>query len=261
MNNPPAPQIARYRINLGRSTIGYGVVGDGPPVVLVHGLSGSTRWWRRNVPALAAHFQVYVVDLAGFGESRGSPFALAEAAELLAGWMDAVGIERASLAGHSMGGYVVADLAATEAQRVDRLLLVDAAVLPFGRTYVQHAFGLLRESLHLQPAFLPVLLGDALRVGPFMLWAAAQEIMRADLRSKLPHIHAPTLIVWGARDNVVPPTLGRALAGAIPTSEFAVIERAGHNAMWDCPDAFNRLALRFLKGNGEPAGEQWALCR
>lgn len=246
MSSTPQPQLVRSRVRLGQSTISYEMVGSGRPVVLVHGLSGSTRWWRRNVPVLATQFQVYMVDLAGFGGSRGNPFALAEAAAMLAGWMDVVGLERASMIGHSMGGYIVADLAATEAARVDRLILVDAAVLPFGRTYTQHGFGLLRELLHLPPAFVPVLLGDALRAGPFTLWAAAQEIMRADLRAKLPDIRAPTLVVWGARDDVVPLPLGRALTAAMPTSELAVIERAGHNAMWDCPTQFNQLVLRFL---------------
>ncbi|HMQ35371.1 MAG TPA: alpha/beta fold hydrolase [Chloroflexaceae bacterium] len=241
-------QLAHHRVRLGPHTVGYGVAGAGPPVVLVHGLSGSTRWWRRNVPALAARLRVYVVDLVGFGASRGSRFALAEAAGLLAAWMDAVGLGRAGLVGHSMGGYVVAELAAARPELVARLLLLDAAVLPFCRSFAQHGLGLARELLQLPPAFLPVLVGDALRAGPLTVWAAAQEVMRADLSAKLGHISAPTMVIWGARDRVVPLALGRALADALPRSELAVIEGAGHNAMWDRPDAFNRLALRFLAG-------------
>lgn len=254
MSDTVGARLAHDHARVGRYNVGYGVAGDGPAVVLIHGLSGSTRWWRRNVPALAERFRVYVVDLVGFGTSRGSRFALAEGAELLAGWMDAVGLGQASLVGHSMGGYVVAELAATRPALVRRLLLVDAAVLPFGRTFAQHGLGLLRELLQLPPAFFPVLVGDALRAGPLTIWAAAQEVMRADLSTKLGQIHAPTLLVWGARDRVVPLALGRALADRLVACELAVIEGAGHNAMWDRPAVFNQLALRFLAGG--PAGDQ-----
>lgn len=257
--------------------------GGWPPIWCVHGLSVSSRYMvptarllapfyrvyapdlpgfgrsarpaaALDVPALAARLRVYVVDLVGFGASRGSRFALAEAAGVLAGWMDALGLARASLAGHSMGGYVVAELAASAPERVARLLLVDAAVMPFGRTFAQHGLGLLREMLQLPPAFLPVLVGDALRAGPFTLWVAAQEVMRVDLRVKLARIQAPTLVVWGARDRVVPLALGRALAAAIPHGELAVIDGAGHNAMWDRPAAFNELALHVLAGEPRPPG-------
>lgn len=250
----------RHVVRLSSHTIGYEVTGDGPPVVLVHGLSGSTRWWRRNVPALAARFRVYVVDLVGFGASRGGLFALTEAAAVLAGWMDAVGLGRVGLVGHSMGGYIVAELAASEPERAARLLLVDAAVMPFGRSYAQHGLGLLRELMQLPPEFLPVLVGDALRAGPLTIWAAAQEVMRADLRARLSEIRVPTLLVWGARDHVVPLALGRSLAAAMRESELVVIEGAGHNAMWDCPAAFNRVALRFLTDGPGPPGEGWEPC-
>ncbi len=248
MNAPWLPALRRQRISMNGHTIGYGVVGQGAPVVLVHGLSGSARWWQHNIAALAEQMQVFVVDLVGFGDSRGSRFVLGEAADVLIGWMDAVGLPVASLVGHSMGGYIVTDIAANHPERVNRLLLVDAAVMPFERNYPQHALGLLHELLHLQPAFLPVLVQDAMRAGPWTLWGAMREIIRADLREKLPGIVAPTLIVWGALDDVVPVALGRALHAAIPASELVVLARAGHNAMWDQPHEFNRLAVRFLRG-------------
>ena len=86
----------------------------GEPVVLVHGLSGSTRWWSRNIPALAEHYSVYLLDLPGFGAMRRlrRRFVLAEAASWLSAWMEAVGLDSAHLVGHSMGGYVCVRLAA-----------------------------------------------------------------------------------------------------------------------------------------------------
>ena len=73
--------------------------------MLVHGLSGSSRWWARNVGALAQRFRVHIVDLIGFGSSRdGHDFVLSEAADYLALWMERLEIERASVIGHSMQG-------------------------------------------------------------------------------------------------------------------------------------------------------------
>lgn len=71
----------------------YREYGSGPPLILIHGLSGSGRWWRRNINALAEHYHVYVVDLIGFGRSSRQEFALSEAAESLAEWMEYLGID------------------------------------------------------------------------------------------------------------------------------------------------------------------------
>src|SRR5579883_1986232 len=92
----------------------YEVAGEGEPLVLVHGLSESTRLWYRNVPELAERYRVYLVDLPGFGAMRKfrRQFSLEGCGPWLGQWMEAVGIETASLVGHSMGGYVCMSLAA-----------------------------------------------------------------------------------------------------------------------------------------------------
>ena len=86
-------------------SIRYEVTGEGEPMVLVHGLSGSTRWWVRNIPALAEHHRLYLVDLPGFGAMRHlrRQFTLVESASWLSAWMEAVGLGPAHLVGHSMG--------------------------------------------------------------------------------------------------------------------------------------------------------------
>ena len=99
------PTIERRRVRLGGAWLAYEVAGAGPPVVLVHGLSGSTRWWARTIGSLAERLRVHAVDLVGFGRSRGRQrFVLGEAASCLVGWMDLLAIDRASFVGHSMGG-------------------------------------------------------------------------------------------------------------------------------------------------------------
>ena len=241
------PRLEERSARLGSASIYYRVAGEGPPVVLVHGLSGSGRWWARNVPALAERFRVHVVDLIGFGRSRdGSAFVLSEAAGRLAEWMGRLGIARASIVGHSMGGLIAADLAADFPERVERLVLVDAAAFSPGPDYGQHAVGLLRWLRYAPLGFLPVLLADAWRAGPITLARAARELLATDLGPKLARVRAPTLIVWGEHDSVVPPAVGERLRAHLPGAELVVIPGAAHNPMWDRPEAFNRVVLEFL---------------
>jgi pimeloyl-ACP methyl ester carboxylesterase len=241
--------LARRQVRVGPATIAYHVAGDGPPIVLIHGLSGSARWWARNIRPLAQRFRVHAVDLIGFGGSRcGRRFVLGEAADYLARWMDQIGLERAGLVGHSMGGYIAAELAADHPARIERLVLVDAAALPFDQGLTTHGLGMMQELRYLRPSFLPTLLYDALRAGPSTLWGAANDLLRSDLRPKLERIQAPTLVVWGEHDALVPLEVGRRLSRHVGSKDLLVIKGAGHNPMWDCPQAFNRAVDAFLAG-------------
>ena len=241
------PWLEERSAGIGAASIHYQVAGDGPPVVLIHGLAGSGRWWARNVPVLAARYRVYVVDLIGFGGSRrAGRFVLAEAAKRLADWMASVDIPRASVVGHSMGGLIAVDLAATLPERVERLVLVDAATFSPGPDYGRHAVGLLRWLRYAPLGFLPVLLADAWRAGPFTLASAARELLAADVSPRLARVRAPTLIVWGEHDSVVPPAVGEQLRAQVPGSRLVVIPGAAHNPMWDRPAEFNRALLEFL---------------
>jgi pimeloyl-ACP methyl ester carboxylesterase len=243
-------RLERRRAKIGPATIAYGVAGIGPPVVLVHGLSGSSRWWRRNIGALTPYRRVYVVDLIGFGASRArQQFALAEASDYLVRWLDQLELERVGLVGHSMGGLIAAELAADAPDRVDRLVLVDPAALPLDAHLLTHALGLLYELRYISPSFLPVLLADALRAGPLTLWRAATALMLADLRPKLAQIRAPTLVIWGEHDALVPLAFAQQLAQYLRYEELVVIKGAGHVPMWDRPQDFNRVLTKFLIGH------------
>nr|MDQ3317765.1 alpha/beta fold hydrolase [Actinomycetota bacterium] len=165
----------------------YEVAGEGDPVVLVHGLSGSTRWWARNVPALAKHYRVYLVNLPGFGTfgRPGQRFVLAEATSWLLAWMEAVGLEGAHLVGHSMGGYLSLKLAARRPDTVRKLVLVDPAGVPSNRTMLGHLGPLILAARYARPTFLPVLVRDALYAGPFTLWSTARDLLAEDVRGDL----------------------------------------------------------------------------
>ncbi len=150
------------------------------------------------------------------------------------------------MVGHSMGGYVVADLAVRFPERVERLVLVDAVVRPYDDPRRQPLRGVLDTARTLPVRYWRILIGDALRAGPATLHTATRAVLAADLRPYLGRINAPTLVIWGERDNLVPLEYGKLLAEAIPNAHLAVIERAGHNPMWDRPKDFTRLVIEFL---------------
>jgi pimeloyl-ACP methyl ester carboxylesterase len=138
--------IERGYVQVGSETLYAEISGAGRPLILIHGLGGSSRCWARNVPALARSCRVHVPDLLGFGRSRGQRFVLREAAGLLVRWMDQRGLGRASVVGHFMGGLIAACLAAQFPERVERLGLLAAAVLPVERHSLHHAWRIVRGS-------------------------------------------------------------------------------------------------------------------
>jgi pimeloyl-ACP methyl ester carboxylesterase len=235
--------------------IRFEVAGQGEPVVMVHGLSGSTRWWDRTVPALAARYRVYLVDLPGFGSMRRAEggFVLSEAAGWLSSWMEAVGLERAHLVGHSMGGYISLMLAARRPDLLRRLVLVAPAGVPTGRSMHGYLLPLIRASRYMTPGFLSVLVRDALRTGPLTLLGATRELLAEDVRKYLRGIEAPTLLIWGGRDTLVPPSVGGVMREEIPDSRLLVIDGAGHVPMFERAAETNAALLAFLAG--EEIGE------
>ncbi len=118
---------------------------------------------------------------------------------------------------------------------------------------VGHLGPLLGAARYATPSFLPVLLRDAVRMGPSTLWRAARDLLAEDVRGDLRRVEAPTLLVWGQRDPLIPPAVGDLLREEIPDSRLVVLERAAHVPMFDRPEAFDAALLAFLAG--EPVGD------
>lgn len=242
---------SRRQIMIDGEAVGYQVVGAGDPVILVHGVSGSTLWWRRNVGQLADRYQVYLVDLPGFGAMRHlrASFAVAHAASWLARWMDAVQLPRAHFVGHSMGGYVCMRLAVSRPELVRSLALAAPAGVPAYPSVYREVIPLLASVRSVTPSFLPLLTFDAIRMGPAMLLRAARELVREDIRDAIGAIAAPTLLIWGEHDILVPPRCGDVLLKGIPDSRLLILPNAGHVVMYDSPAQFNVALLSFLAGD------------
>lgn len=221
--------------------------GSGPPLLLIHGLGGSRRWWRKNIDAFSPHFTLYTIDLVGFGKSkRGKRFVLTEAAEMLYRWMCRHRLQQVALVGHSMGGRIGAELAVAHPDAIAQLVLVDTPVLPFGHGYARQSVGML-EALRTVPFDLfRILVRDTLRTGPLTTLRIGNELLQTDIARNLAKLRTETLIIWGERDTVVPWHLARELAAQLPRAELVTLADTGHAPMWERPDAFNAAVLAFL---------------
>jgi pimeloyl-ACP methyl ester carboxylesterase len=213
------------------------------PIVLVHGLAGSARWWGKTERALATGHPLHPIDLPGFGKHR-ARFTLDEAQAFVEAKLDEVG--RAHLVGHSLGGLVCARVAAERPDLVDRLVLVAPAGSLPRRSFHGHALPLAAAMLTTTPSFLRLVVADSLRAGPRTVWRAARELLHEDLLPDLHAITAPTLLVWGARDPLVPPSVGELFRAELPHARLELIAGASHVPMVERPTEFCRLLTEFL---------------
>lgn len=214
----------------------YRVAGAGPPVVLVHGLSGSWRWWSDVWPALARRRTVYLVDLSQLRADALSAW--------LGRWLDAAGLEAVDLVGHSLGGLFAAEVAAARPQLVRRLVLVSPAGIPCELSYVNRGVRLV-ETLYELRDRLPTIVGDALRASPLALLSGAVFASHRDLRAELAGVHAETLIVWGEHDRLTPARVAGEWQRLLPRPRLVVLP-CGHVPMWEAPDELAACVLDFL---------------
>ena len=205
------------------------------PVVLVHGLSGSADWWQPIVPRLEGEREVRLIDLP-------QRLPLEAAADWLAEQLE----RRVDLVGHSMGGLIAARLAADRPSLVRRLVLIAPAGLSPG-SRVRHVVPLLHALRRTSPRLFPLLARDALRAGPWTLWRAAGEVLEADIRAHLADIVAPTLVLWGGRDALLPPSLGEVVRSEIRGARLVVLERAGHVPMTEASEEVSQALAEFLR--------------
>jgi pimeloyl-ACP methyl ester carboxylesterase len=223
-------------------------------LLLLHGYAGSARWWERNLQPLAEAHTVYALDLPGFGAARMSgPYTFKRVVSLLATWMDANRIGPASLVGHSMGGQVAMLLAAEHPDRIQSMILLAPAGLPFSGNLIWIGRQAFRSRAGGDMRFTPIVAFGALRAGPRILWQAVQQIRQVDVRPHLTGLTVPTLILWGERDRLIPATNAPILSAAMPHAEIRISLGMGHNIFFDDANLVNEAILAFV-GRFETAG-------
>jgi pimeloyl-ACP methyl ester carboxylesterase len=233
-----------HEVEVDGRRVRYRVTGSGEPLVLVHGLGGSWRWWSPVLELLAARRHVHVVDLPRLRDPVSGP----QLSEWLARWLDATGLDRFELAGHSLGGLVAAELAAARLEQTRRLVLVAPAGIPCGRGLPGRALPLLRTLYDIR-WWLPMVTVDAVRSGPLDVVRGIAFVSGRDLRQELPAVRAPTLLVWGERDRLVPLRVAEEWRQAMVDVRLEHL-RCGHVPMLEAPSELAASMLSFLDDEG-----------
>jgi pimeloyl-ACP methyl ester carboxylesterase len=221
-----------------------------PPLVLLHGLGGSTNWWRANLSEFSQHYRTYALDLPGFGRSKRLPgfYNIDRAVEFVLTWLELLALKPLCLLGHSMGGEIAVRLTAQHPDIVKRLVLVAPAGLwlPTGER--------LRWFKEAPKVKIPLsqsltIAGGTMKTDLVALFQSLVSLL-ADKKGaeSLKRLTTPTLILWGAGDAILPPTLGQRNLELITkvVARLVLIDNGTHDVMMDQAQVFNKLVLDFL---------------
>jgi len=268
-------------IKVGQINTRFWALGDeGTTIILIHGIGGSVEAWTPNINVLAQHHRVYAIDLVGFGRSDkpSMPYSFSYMARFVNDFIQAQHIDRATVIGHSLGGGVSLQFTIQFPDRVEKLVLVSSgglgrelnlllrlATLPvigelLTRPSRKRTAQFLKECIHdpalvtddlvelfyqmavlpgAQKSFLATLRADVNLRG---LRADAMRSIQHDLAT----ITAPTLIVWGQQDRIVPVAHAHAAERRIPNAELRILDPCGHMPQFERAEEFNALVLGFL---------------
>jgi len=275
--------------DLGRSQVEYVSVGDGPAIVLVHGLAGTWRNWLENIPRLSDRHRVVAIDLPGFGASPmpPEPITMPGYGSVVTSLVSELGLaEDTVLVGHSMGGVVATEALLGSPGSFAGACLVAAAgpgatPAPGGaEEFAQRLVSLYEDrpvrdpgkSLsrkRLRNAQLAPFIAHPGQIGNEILWElltwgarppglvpAALALGRLDGREDLSRIELPVLLLWGTRDLLVPLRVAYAYQRRLPESELVVLNDTGHMLQMERPARVNREIEEFVRevtGEGDEA--------
>ena len=197
---------------------------------------------------LAPHARVYAPDLPGSGlsEKPARPSSVRELADVLAGWMRAVGLRQATFVGNSLGCEILVDLAMHHPERVARMVLQGPTADPHYLSPIQHVGRFLLTGIFERWSLGWVALTDYLRFGVHRYLLTFRDMVANRIEHKLPLVTAPTLVVWGTRDFIVPRRSVQRVAELIPNGKLAVVPGAAHGMNYSHPQLLARCVLDFL---------------
>jgi 4,5:9,10-diseco-3-hydroxy-5,9,17-trioxoandrosta-1(10),2-diene-4-oate hydrolase len=267
-------------VKVGKVNARYWQAGNkGSAVVLVHGLGGFVENWMHNVDALAKQHRVYAMDLVGFGRTDKPPVNdMYTLVQFISDFMDTLKIDKTTLVGNSLGGGLVLQFALQFPQKVEKLVLVDNAgmgrdvivdfrvcSLPWlGELLIKPSLKgtekLWKQIVHDQNLVTPELVKMCYGLGSLpgatktLLSVLRSGINFGGQRGKLTKtlikdlgtIKAPTLVIWGRDDKIIPAAHAQVAVSKIAGAKLHIFDHCGHMPMFEYPDKFNKMVLDFL---------------
>ncbi|WP_129630747.1 alpha/beta fold hydrolase [Candidatus Oscillochloris fontis] len=251
----------------------YEAFGRGRPVLFLHGWLGSWRYWFPTMEVVSDHFRTYSFDFWGFGDSRRklTQESIQSYSDQVIRFLDALGIDRVQLVGHSMGGMVALKTAISYPNRIQRVATVGAPIdgdsLSWllkltDRPFFADAFARmpwLRRRLfrfflgETSDHAISEMIDDSVKSSAVSLRRAVSSMWRTDLRPELGRLKVPALIVHGGRDDIVNPNQAD-LFDHVPMAEVVMMPRSRHFPFLDEATLFNDVLLRFLRAQAAPVG-------
>jgi Predicted hydrolases or acyltransferases (alpha/beta hydrolase superfamily) len=268
----------RRSVELAAAKVNYVEIGEGEPILFLHGISGCWQNWLENLPHFGADRRAIALDLPGFGSSPmpSWPIDMPAYGRLVLDFCERLGLERVTLVGNSMGGFIATEVVTADPARFERLVLVSAAgilntrnpearatvtafvwkqlgpvVADRGRSIVSRRLSreltlapFFRYPSRLRPELLLEQMAGGARCPAFR--DALRALIRYDIRERLGAIEMPALIVWGLSDRVIPVSAAISYHRRIPHSRLEIFERTGHLPQLERPLRFNALLDEFL---------------
>lgn len=255
-------------ITTDQGIVHYEVYGRGRPVILLHGWLGSWGLWQKTMAHLGHQYRTYALDFWGFGESgRKQPtFAVQDFVSMVDQFMERLGIIRAPLVGHSMGGTVSLSVAIRYPERVSKIVVIGSPIVGSSLALLLKLAGyrwiaslvfrtmwLLRLGIRLsaplitsEPNWYAMMDRDLSRTTLESFLLSIASLRKTDLRPQLGEITVPTMGIYGKKDVIVHPNQWQPLQTGIPNARIERFEKAGHFPMLDEPQHFMETLKSFL---------------
>ena len=244
----------------------YEAIGRGAPVVFLHGWLGSWRYWFPSMEKVSSHFRCYSFDFWGFGDSRnGHTIESVQAySNQVIRFLDKLGIERAQLVGHSMGGMVALKTAINNRKRIVRVAAVGAPIVGsslsallkltdypviarlFANTEWFRRFMFRRFLAVEDDPGVREILDDSVKSSSTTINRAISSMLRTDLRPELSRLSVPSLIIHGGRDEIVHPNQADLFAN-VDNAQVVLMPECHHFPFLEDAELFNDVLLRFLR--------------
>lgn len=256
-----------------QGSVHYEVAGSGPPVILIHGWTQAWNTWRTTIEAFSGQYRMYAPDLWGFGESdkdQRQSFEVKDFIELIPQFMDALGMVKAPIMGHSMGGTTALGIALKYPERVKKVAVVGSPIngrslsffLKLSGTRLIASLMLMGERQPLLRVFIRLWSPFVSRKNPNLFYdmtiknaegftvesffTSINSLRQTNLTDQLHQIRMPAMGIYGARDVIVHPNQIKPFTRHIPGGKGVWIKKAGHFVMWDTPEEFNQAFREFM---------------